>query len=286
MPLRQSAPRRRRPRRPREGRRGPRGGPRVRAGAGAPARNCVRRGAPASALLLTAVCICRWFLVAALALAAAAPAAGAVYGSAWPAARSGGCAVVDIFPGAVRHRVVMADVRAVGRCLFPTSSEAGMGLQRAGMRLSGEGSPGIRAALFKGRGGDTPIYRNQINADFWSGTALGFHDFPPTDAVPKGMLMRAGGVFQLCRLGGAYRRTMPRKASSSSSRKSCMASILSRQFAEKWNDAASAPMLDLPEPLPGRPPRPLLERLLERRPEEGDEEDRGEAIVFPDPAVS
>jgi hypothetical protein len=196
--LRQSE-RQRRP--PRGWRRGSRSGPRVRAAANAPARNRMRRGGPAFALLRTVVwCIYVWLFEVSTLYAVDA----AVYGSAWPAARPGACAVADIFPGRVHDGFVMANVRAVGRCLFQASSEVSMGLQRAGLRRSGTDSPSIRAALFNGRGGDTPIYRNKIYPGFWSGTALGTHDFPPTDTAPKGMLMRAGNIFQFCRLGGAY----------------------------------------------------------------------------------
>ena len=82
----------------------------------------MRRGAPAFALLRTVVwCIYVWLFEVATLYAVDA----AVYGGAWPAARPGACAVADIFPGRVHNGFVMANVRAVGRCLFPASSEAG-----------------------------------------------------------------------------------------------------------------------------------------------------------------
>jgi len=135
--LRQSE-RQRRP--PRGWRRGSRSGPRVRAAANAPARNRMRRGGPAFALLRTVVwCIYVWLFEVSTLYAVDA----AVYGSAWPAARPGACAVADIFPGRVHDGFVMANVRAVGRCLFQASSEVSMGLQRAGLRRSGTDSPSM-----------------------------------------------------------------------------------------------------------------------------------------------
>ena len=71
--------RQRRP--PRGWRRGSRSGPRVRAAANAPARNRMRRGAPAFALLRTVVwCIYVWLFEVATLYAVDA----AVYGGAWP----------------------------------------------------------------------------------------------------------------------------------------------------------------------------------------------------------